>query len=925
MTAITSGNKELSKNAFFGGSALILTVVLTSLLAIVGVLFLMTSRIERMATSAVSESFELDLAVDTVVGRISEHLIWDVPGTNVPGWGFPEYHDYPGPEDRWLAASEPNNVGTWSQISDVTGILAFSGRRTRNILIAKVPDDSLIVLQVDGLPDQLADADGDGIADSKWVPINGITSSKGEPIYAAIRITDNCGKINVNTAFKFDPCDPVVLDPADPNMSGIDGRSVLQINLMALSHRPSKVPTPTEKAKAQRDLLLERADPNFIAAPYDLTRYENSVIWQYGELPLPYTPFDISDELELRNRFLLNQRDTDVRIERFGWARSFCDDGFAGTTLEVPASSAHGTTVANWLDHARLFAPDIARWKFYDYRHIATTYSMDRIINPAGPWFSNGRMVNVNTANRTLLRDTIREALLNYRRDFGPLTVVEVADADRRAAQIAANLVDYRDADSDVTVVREPNGAPHYGFERPCIYISEVAAIVELIVGVPRACYAVELHKPYFEDGPPSSRSINWRLEIGGSTVPIDWSGTRRFHVVLLDDPGLAGASLFTTNALVTFNDANEPNDADTRRIFGYAKGAPSVQDDNSGVDIKEDGTTTINLQRPVPGGGFITVDSFIVPALSTVSGWLEVGEGAHTIQRDITRHKCIRRLWDTVDAADPNTTLGRLNAFVDPDPRVVQAHPHLDPDVYDYSGSYGGFKNIGEIGKVFGVSGYDVPDGSTPAELLLDFQNRLLARILNYLTVFDPRDHGHSSNETRIKGRININTAPPFVIEQLPWLASLPEGAAIARRVVAVRDGGLKGFRSIGELTLAAGVPGTAPVYGMDFYTFDGADQSGFPDLTPLKLRKVLEKKPIDDATDDFEERDLIFHRISNLITVRSDVFTAYILVRIGADGPQKRVIAILDRSDVRPIKGAPYITGKVKVRALHQVPDPW
>ncbi|GAH63524.1 unnamed protein product, partial [marine sediment metagenome] len=60
------------------------------------------------------------------------------------------------------------------------------------------------------------------------------------------------------------------------------------------------------------------------------------------------------------------------------------------------------------------------------------------------------------------------------------------------------------------------------------------------------------------------------------------------------------------------------------------------------------------------------------------------------------------------------------------------------------------------------------------------------------------------------------------------------------------------------------------------------------------------------------------IFSRISNLVTVRSDVFTAYILVRIGTDGPQKRVIAILDRSDV--------YSGKDKVRlvALHYVPDP-
>lgn len=92
-----------------------------------------------------------------------------------------------------------------------------------------------------------------------------------------------------------------------------------------------------------------------------------------------------------------------------------------------------------------------------------------------------------------------------------------------------------------------------------------------------------------------------------------------------------------------------------------------------------------------------------------------------------------------------------------------------------------------------------------------------------------------------------------------------------------------------------------------MDFYSLDFIDLDGFPDLTPD-----------DGVEDDFEERDVIFSRISNLVTVRSDVFTAYILVRIGTDGPQKRVIAILDRSDVY----SP--ADKVKIVALHPVPDP-
>jgi len=157
--------------------------------------------------------------------------------------------------------------------------------------------------------------------------------------------------------------------------------------------------------------------------------------------------------------------------------------------------------------------------------------------------------------------------------------------------------------------------------------------------------------------------------------------------------------------------------------------------------------------------------------------------------------------------------------------------------------------------------------------------------------------------NELKIPGRININTAPWFVIAQLPWVRS-----ELAQAIVAYRNA-VEGFESIGELNNVLNV--VDPNFSIDFYArTDGpaaGDQMGFPDLTPG-----------DGALDDFEERDLIFSRISNLVTVRSDVFTAYILVRIGADGPQKRVIAILDRSNV--YSG----NDKVRIVALHPVPDP-
>ncbi|MHC4088557.1 MAG: hypothetical protein ACYSU5_25630, partial [Planctomycetota bacterium] len=100
------------------------------MLAIVGVMFVLMARVDKVATSAISENRELDLAIETVIAGISQELVSDIPG--VAGQ---EYYDYPDGNNIWLASLEPeliNDFGTvdanddiykWPQISDVTGFL----------------------------------------------------------------------------------------------------------------------------------------------------------------------------------------------------------------------------------------------------------------------------------------------------------------------------------------------------------------------------------------------------------------------------------------------------------------------------------------------------------------------------------------------------------------------------------------------------------------------------------------------------------------------------------------------------------------------------------------------------------------------------------------------------------------------------------
>ena len=75
------------------------------------------------------------------------------------------------------------------------------------------------------------------------------------------------------------------------------------------------------------------------------------------------------------------------------------------------------------------------------------------------------------------------------------------------------------------------------------------------------------------------------------------------------------------------------------------------------------------------------------------------------------------------------------------------------------------------------------------------------------------------------------------------------------------------------------------------------------------------------DGVRDDFKEKFLMVNRVSNLLTLRSDMFTAYILVQgwrnAGSIDPlhpptldgQRRLAVIIDRSRITAVKKTPAV----------------
>ncbi|HBG78048.1 MAG TPA: hypothetical protein DDW84_04255 [Phycisphaerales bacterium] len=1002
------------------GSALIMTVVLTVLLAIVAVMFVMVARMDSASTSNIVDSKTLDNAAKSIIEIIGKELVLDTPGV-----ANQEYQDYPDVNDAWLANIEPYTTdGTnyyWRQISDVTGYLKDRTFQTRDVLVR--PSGSTVVkdypkieivettgLLEDTIDNANADADGDGIADSKWIELAGINSSKGKKVFAAIRLIDNCAMVNVNTAYKFD---------ANTTVSGdrfrVDGTSQLQINLNGLLKTGDDIDR-FHKARGGSDATDD-------SDGWD--NYDNLVSWKYDSPPsssFSYLPFDISDELELRYRYCIDGRfasrlEADANIPATLRGRGTKDFGNLYDT--------NPDKLTDWQD--RITKPDDT---YSDRRHLLTTYSFDRLIDPNGEKMFYVRSANSDENKAQLLYDKLVDAIDKD---------LPSADQDRLKedlAQITANMVDQSDNDAIISIVDDKNGNRLYGTERPYIYISEIARNFKRGIdifgnSVVFRSYAIELFRE-FETPDGNDIFEPWTLEItnpGISSIVIDSNDFQsrggQFYVKIFEnqnnwlvDTSLGNQVRYTNTpnngaknvdpdvkfllAMVLGYDSNSnPIWADKYEFYISENDRSSVQNasrtnhpagllecggcssgglpignydpllfpsrtyywkvvgwdtatdvnrasnvysfttwDSKPEDVNQigpatfsDNTFKISLYRPVQGVALpgILVDEVNLPRwITDYNDPNGGGDGIRTFQRNLEPGFRVKRIWDRVGdpAISCNTclTLGRWNGYV-----VIYNNP-IQPWHHN-------FTNAGDAAMLFAKKNIYLEDSSreivpadTEADVRFDMDNPSMQNVFKYITaMMSPYD----ANETRVRGRININTAPAFVISQLPWVSKANrKDLKIADAIVAYRDktkvgsspdySGLlgrknitdiddiyesPGFRSVGELLSVINKSGNDK-YNIRYCGMDNQPQYGFPDLQ-------FDAWSMDDGTtDDLEEQELIFARISDLATVRSDTFTAYILVRVGVNGPQKRFIAILDRTGVKQP------TDKIKVEAFQQVP---
>lgn len=157
----------------------------------------------------------------------------------------------------------------------------------------------------DGIVD-LYDADGDGVPDSPLslvIEIDGDQSNEPRRLYAAVRIVDHGGMLNVNTASSHRLTDGTLM--FDETRLGLQrrGQRATEFLLDGVAHRDDWL--LSNRTASMVDYRSNGADPDV----YDRNFVRRSLVGGLPDASSFYLPYDLRDEASLRHRNMLVRYD----------------------------------------------------------------------------------------------------------------------------------------------------------------------------------------------------------------------------------------------------------------------------------------------------------------------------------------------------------------------------------------------------------------------------------------------------------------------------------------------------------------------------------------------------------------------------------------------------------------------------------------
>ena len=837
------------------GSVIVMVVGLLTMLAMIATTFIIVAHMDRREAHSIATAAPMKQVAGGVLQQIrvklAEDLYFDAATgaiiygkTNI---NYQEQVEFPHEEyDKHLASFAPvlvSGASTWRHISNHNDIGVF----------ADVAANDASLVDTDGYLN-----DGTNPGDAKLFN-SGVSNRVGKEYYVAYRLIDASSLMNVNSAYG-----PPAAAAAGTVMP------VTNISLEALTNAATRNSVHNTR---RGDTATDIADYN--------TRYIVRPLNPNPPGGTAFLPFDASDMTALL------------------WGGTDTESGRLWEALGgqfIPAKP-YLTVFSSSRDYVRQVSGGV---------------------NEA---MTDNRRVDMNTAGFADLFKAFYNSIPTNVPGF------PAGNAGRRAiaAQLAVNVIDYRDANNDVTVKTVPGPGPAltvFGIERQP-FITEAWLRMEWDGAVPpgsvKQWSAIELFNPYKT---PVSLA-GYQLKVGANPDAAI--------------PGLP-ANISAGGRIVIVS-----NTAEIQAVTKY-------QDAN--LDLREPCT----LLRPSGGSlvpvGSVGIGDFV--GLTAPSGPADPPVFA-AIRRDdaVARAKysvAVYKPYNTVTyligeggcPAAALTNLGRSN--VDPfgtgaDDAVLAALAVAPTPVFVRNGN---LINLGEASRIFYVGPQS--DGTPLDEVLKSSANDVdngrlytfgdirasgwanpdtpdippICMLGDYMDVLVPSTDNAGRTDT-IYGRININTAPWQVIRYLPGISAMAQRDLIAQDIVAYRDL-LDNTVTPGGTNYSVAAGTRAAITGLA----DLRPEAGFasPGEIAIPLAKITSLNNnygasapncyrvaagsddgLDDITDDLSKYDIYYAWLSNQITVRSDVYIAYIRVQIDSDpnttNAVRRYVAVIDRSN--------------------------
>lgn len=704
------------------GSAIVLVVVSLILMVLLGAVYLQTARVQRLAGGEVPN--DMDLVIEAIITNIAEILradledpgddsfeLYDYPWTNYAETWEAKKYDSDGTsrpfdaagnftDDIWLASSEPDFTSgmMWPHITNLNGVFLEYEREDGS----GNPLNRFVVDGGTGLPVQhevrsgnpeerdrniaqgeadwqmMTDTDGDGIPDSRWTwAPETVWNLNGMYYVMAVRIEDLSAKVNVNTALSLGR--PVAgggweydVDTDAPRWdtpSEVDfGRFVLETGGSGLELRRQI----ERRAGTDLGVLVDRASR--------VTFWEE--IGRYYRQPnvTGAMLFGTTDEFELRHGNGLNI------------------SGKAVTPLETEmefflrARTQESGITPTFADEQDFFENDP--------RHQMTTMSGATIFAwplPGVEFAPNGDPVthlklDLNGALDTAIKDRVEE-IYNYNTP-SPLPG-GIPTTTELATQFVANLMDYKDDDSQIS---EFDG--RHGME----YLPFIAEI-----------YVQALYTATTTGGAAGAWEVTWDREPVGSTgyaieirnpfdveIPLDQVMLRVDGVDwgMLSSLPLAPPALGAGEVLV---------------ITRNSSGGAAADDDVAGLVIGADHTvdTSGDPAFDWPTGQDVVVE-LLAPVMYSRATVLDVADqyiGTSASATDPNGRQTYGQRW-TVGSGEGLNTVALL-----PQPQFSSVNPALYGDPQDTDGNPPRDTDTDTLGEAVKLAG---PISSPDAEQLI-------------------------------------------------------------------------------------------------------------------------------------------------------------------------------------------------------------